>query len=627
MHNQYHSGSVLHSQIRLEAFTWDRGTTVDRIYFTPGLNIIGERTQTERTILLRLIRYAMGGSHSRIDSDIMTATSEVQLELTANEQRVMITRGFEHPTGNFPVRVADHPERLINPREMGEFFLDLLDIPKVYYQRNLSRILLSFNDLARAFVIDRDFSYTEILSQMPPEQRKEVVKLMLGLTTQEIADAEEEIRVTESKIQRLTDEIRGIERLLTDFQVGSLLEIEQRRANLHSLLDSFQNQEETLRKTIEQGATMAPNFNAYQSGEYQTLRDELIEHRSRIEDIENETAVLTKQLQEKSELRVQLESEVDRLERHTSSQFVLSTFMFSRCPRCLQPITTEMKQRERHVNCMLCGRPLKEESEFDNEAWSKALDDAKRAVQEAQQLLGHYRARIEVLEIEEARRKSRVHWLQAHLARQTVNYVSPLLEDLNLISERKAQVLQAISELDLEERQRRYSIKLQDESLPSLRNDRDALEARLKELQILRGRPGIRIEAFLSHFSSFMREAASSQYRSAAWDNTEYLPLINNQAYIKALTGYDLAIAVLGFHYALLAFKVEPPEYDTAHPGLLIVDEPQQQMMEPHQYQTIMRLLMELAEKHQSSVQVIVAATNVTGFSEYQKSIERIKRG
>jgi predicted nucleic acid-binding Zn-ribbon protein len=569
----------------------------------------------------------MGGSHSRIDNDIMAATKEVRLELIANEHRVMITRGFEHPSGNFPVRVDDRPVRLITPRDMGEFFLDLLNLPKVYYQRNLSRILLSFNDLSRAFVIDRDFSYTEILSQMPPEQRKEVVKQMLGLTTQEIADVEEEIRISESKIQRLTDEIRGIERLLNDFQVGSLLEIEQRHANLRYLLEGLQNQEDTLRKTIEQGATAARNINAYQGSEYQTLRDELIEHRSRIQDIENETAVLTKQLQEKTELSSHLESEVDRLERHTSSLFVLSTFTFSRCPRCLQPIISEMRYRETHGDCMLCGRPLEKEREFDNEAWSKALDDAKKAVQEVQQLLEHYQTRIDIMKTEEAQRRSRVQWLQAQLARQTISYVSPLLEDLNIISERKSQVLQELSELDLEERQRRYTIKLQDESLPSLRNERDILEIKLKELQVLRGRPGIRIESFLTHFSSFMRKTASSQYRSAAWDSIEYLPLINNQAYIKALTGYDLAIAVLGFHYALLAFKVEAPTYDTAHPGLLIVDEPQQQMMEPHQYQTIMQLLMELAEKHQHNVQIVVAATNVTGFFEYQKSIELIRRG
>ncbi len=129
---------------------------------------------------------------------------------------------------------------------------------------------------------------------------------------------------------------------------------------------------------------------------------------------------------------------------------------------------------------MLCGRPLEKEREFDNEAWSKALDDAKKAVQEAQQLLEHYHVRIEILNSEEAQRKSRVQWLQAQLARQTISYVSPLIEDLNLISEQKAKVLQELSELDLEERQRRYSIKLQDEALPSLRNERDILEIKFK---------------------------------------------------------------------------------------------------------------------------------------------------
>ncbi|MDD5368957.1 MAG: hypothetical protein PHQ40_07730 [Anaerolineaceae bacterium] len=359
MQNEVLSGSSLHPQIRLLSFRWDHEEKVEQIDFSPGFNIIGDRTQTERTVLLRLIRYAMGGSHSRIDNEIMNSTKRLQLELMANGQHIVMSRGFEHSSGTFPVLIEGQPERNLNPRDLGEFFLEILGLPKVYYDRNQSRTLLSFNDLARSFVIDRDFSYTDILAQMYPEPRKEVVKLMLGLTTQEIADIEEEIRTAENKIQRLTEEIRGIERLLSDFQIGSLIEIENRRTGLKSLPDKFLEQENGLRQTIEQAASQKTVVANYRGDEYQSLRNELIESRKRADVVENELAVLRKQSLEKSELKSLLEAEADRVERHTSSQSILSTFTFSRCPRCLQPITPVMRNQELDGDCMLCGRPLR----------------------------------------------------------------------------------------------------------------------------------------------------------------------------------------------------------------------------------------------------------------------------
>ncbi|MDD5368956.1 MAG: hypothetical protein PHQ40_07725 [Anaerolineaceae bacterium] len=253
----------------------------------------------------------------------------------------------------------------------------------------------------------------------------------------------------------------------------------------------------------------------------------------------------------------------------------------------------------------------------------KALDDAKKAVQETGQLLGHYQTRIDSLTKELQAQKTRIGWLQSQLTQQTATYVSPLMEDLSLIHARKTQTLQAMSELDMEEKQRRYTIKLQDESLPILREEREKFQTKLKDLQSMRGRSGERIEAFLSHFNGFMRRTASIQFKSASWDSSEFLPLINEQAPTKALTGFDLAISVLGFHYALLALKVEPPKYDTAHPGLLIVDEPQQQMMESHQYEAIMHLLVDLTQNHSDETQVIVAATNIEKFLEYLQPIEK----
>jgi hypothetical protein len=612
----------LESRLRLIRFAWDKGHQTDEIDFAPGLNLLSERDQTERTIILRLIRYAMGGSGSRIDDNIMRITREVQLEFLANGKVITTRRGFEHPTGKFQIMQEDRRERALSPNEMGEFLLEALEIPRVRYQYGERRTLLSFNDLARAFVVDRDFSYTEILSKVYPEPRREVVKLMLGLTTQEIANAEEEFRASELKLQRLNEEIRGIERLLSDFRVGTLLDIQQRRSNLLKLLDGTQRDEDALREKIQRAASQGPAFDEAQGKEeYQALRDELITQRARLTDIDSELSILNRQAQEKTDLKSLLESEVRKIERHATSQYVLSTFTFSRCPRCLRDIDAEMRDKEREGACMLCGRPLQVGAEFDGETWNKALADANKAVQEAEQLLAYYSSRSQVLKEERSAIQERVAWLQTELTRQTSRYVSPLVEDLSLINERRAQLLRAIAELDLEEKQRLYADDMRDKTLPELRKTRDQLQGKMKELQIRRGRAGQRVEAFLTHLTYFMRKTASGQFRSASWDESELLPRINDQEYTRAMSGFDLAISVLASHYALLALKVKPPSFDTAHPGLLIVDEPQQQMMEPHQYRSIMRLFTELADTYGDEVQIVVAATDSSGFEDYLQPI------
>jgi septal ring factor EnvC (AmiA/AmiB activator) len=572
------------------------------------------------------MRYAMGATHSRIDNSVMQATREVRLTFEANGKLVSTTRGFQHPNGKFPVVVEDQPTRLLDPDEMGEFLLYLLDIPRVRYQSGERARLLSFNDLARACVVDRDFSYTEILSKVIPEQRREVIKLMLGLTTQEIADVEEQIRDAELQLQRLNAEIRGVERLLADFRVGTLIEIEERRGNVQLQLTEIQDQENTLRARIEQVSSDALPEQSYKAEGYAALRQELIGVRERLNAVQGDLAVLARQVQEKTDLRELLESEVRKLERHTSSQYVLATFTFSHCPRCLRPIEAEMRERERSGDCMLCGRELQSEEQFDSNAWRKAVDDANKAVAEANQLINYYSDRIEGLQAEEKGIQQRIGWLEAELSRQTAHYVSPLVEDLSILSARRADALRALSQLELEENQRRYVDKLYGEELPALRRNRDELLGRLAELQLLRGRPSERIEAFLRHFHNFMRATASPQYRFSSWDAAEFLPMINEQPHTRALTGFDLAISVLAFHYALLALRVEPPSFDTAHPGWLIIDEPQQQMMRTEQYARIMQLLIRLATDHRDATQIIVAATNIEGLEDYLRPIETIRK-
>jgi hypothetical protein len=136
--------------------------------FNPGLNILHGKSQADRTILLRLIRYALGGSFERIDTKILEASIKVTLEITTNDGNIVLTRSCQHPYGNMEVEDKDGM-RSLTLKEVSPFLLEKLGLPQVFTKTstqdgNKRDNPLSFNDLARAFVIDRDISYSGIMA-------------------------------------------------------------------------------------------------------------------------------------------------------------------------------------------------------------------------------------------------------------------------------------------------------------------------------------------------------------------------------------------------------------------------------------------------------------------------------
>ena len=610
--------SKIVSGLRLIDFTWQRDDGTEVVEFVPGFNLLSEKTQIDRTLILRLIRYAMGGSHSRIDKGIADVTKLVTVRLTANQKIVTTSRGFKHPDGQLRVQI-DGEMRSLYPREVNALLVELLEIPQVRYQRGDVKTTLSFNDIARTFVIDRDFSYTQILAGMFPEERRLAVQVIMGLTTQEIADIEEKIADTSSEASKLIEQIKGIERLLNEFQIGSIEQLEQNSRTLKLQVNEFQEKEDSIRRIIRETA-IGVERQDYSPSEYSGMREDFIKKRNQFAEIEKELSTLESEISVKEDLKELLAGELNKLERHATSQYVLSSFTFSKCPRCLRPLTVEMRERERKGDCMLCDRHL-ETSDVTDEAWSKAVNETKTAVREAETLLELYRTRIEMLSLQRHEIGAEIDRLQKTMAEETTKYVSPLIEDLSILGHRRANLLSQLSEIKHQIRQRQYVDSMEQIELPRLREQLEELQLRLHELHVERNRRGSGVEAFLMHFRSFMRTTASDHFKTVAWDHSEFLPLINDQDHTKTLTAYDLVICVLAFHYSLLAMKVMPPTVDTPHPALLIIDEPEQQKMRSEQFQSVMDHLVRLADDYEERVQIIVAATNKAGFENYIRPI------
>ncbi|MGQ4871991.1 MAG: hypothetical protein ACP6IT_09160, partial [Candidatus Thorarchaeota archaeon] len=302
---------------------------------------------------------------------------------------------------------------------------------------------MSFNDLARAIVIDRDISYAGILSEVMPQSRREVVKVIMGLTTREIADMENRFRALETRHTQLKQEITAIRSFLASLDVPTLLEIEERRQSLLSQLAEIDAQEDAIREQVR--ADTAAGAPATEDGNvYETLRNELISKRRELEAHKREILNLIHQQQEKTDLRSVLEAEARRINRHLSSQHVVSTYTFSQCPRCLQPIEESMYNREAEGQCMLCGRSF-DTREQGIKAWEKALRDVNQTVNEVNQLLDHYQQRINDLRKIALVLEKRIQWLEQELFRETERYVSPLIEQIRLRTAERTAIERALS--------------------------------------------------------------------------------------------------------------------------------------------------------------------------------------
>jgi hypothetical protein len=602
----------IYPRLRLIKFRWEQvqDSVID---FPNGLCILHGKTQAERTVVLRLVRYALGGNANRIDDEDMKKSTSVKLRVGANDERIDITRSCQDINERVAIQGLSRTDPLssdsISVDRMSQYLIDKLGMPVVYMSRTRQgqsvEVPLSFKDYMRALFVDRDISYTDILGGLPDSTRSEVIKVIIGLTTREIADMENRRRFLETEKRQLEQRISTIRDFLKHLNVPTFEEIQLARQEVSARLAAIDEEELASRQQVRNTVvgTSAGNGGSL----YDKHRDELIANRQQLDEFKREVLDLIHYQREKEDLRAQLETEVDRLNRHLSSQHVISTFTFSMCPRCHLPIEEEMRRREDEGRCMLCARPFNTDT-HDSKSWEKVLRDTKQTIKEVDELLQHYKSRKEELQYEVARLDTLIGRVEQQLQRETEKYVSPLIEQIRLKSAERTQFERELSQLEYQEQQRKYAIQLEEVALPQEEKNLEEIKWELERLRQALGSESERYNTFLNHFRHFLRNVTLDRhFEDATWNPDEQLPYINGQPIKKAFTGPDLAVAVLGFHYSLLAMSVAPPKVITNHPKLLIIDEPEQQKMGKERYQQVMGLFGRLAIEYQDLIQVIIA--------------------
>jgi hypothetical protein len=574
------------------------------IYFENGLNIIRGRNSLGKTTALRLIHYGLGGSGENFIKEIADC-EYLLLDVELNGQSFRIRRHLQKQSAR--IRVFPVGEYGINKHfyfdyqlggEFSEFLLRSLgmpinEIPRGGRQAGETR-LVSFLEMFRLMYVSQDLGYVGIQAGQRYERMETAVfETLLDLSAARLFDLEVEKSKLEAQKDEVEAEIRHARQLMQELDIPTEDRINQRITELKNLKDEKTRELQELKQQLKGTPQWALD-----------LREEILEIDRAVQLSTEEITFLTQKLEEYRLSRNDALNEQRRLQRLDSSKRVLSSFTFSQCPRCSQSITDEMRAREEHDHCMLCGRGLMQEPmpQYDI---VKATSDLKDEVEELNQLIERYELSIKTAASRREKLLREKESKESELdERMGEHYTTAFVANVEATSSQVGSLVEKISQqqnfLDIWRRlDERYEILSQVESrIQEVENKLDALK-QIKE------QDKKKIDVFGDYFHNFIKEVFRD-YKYSRINEDSYKPVINNHEY----TGFSAVqkdAAILAYHYALLRYSLD---HNSNYPRFLMIDTPNKDDMDPDLYTRIMHQFAALKQQEEP-FQLIIATRGV----------------
>lgn len=349
--------------------------------FTRGLNIVlatsnradpRSTNKAGKTALVELIRHGFGNEQDKSKYHFAPIQNEIDtlwLEIESNGEVLTIERSLQQLMASVRVReggivpnIEKTPAGVIALDYLSEFILGALDIPVVSVKTAEGALTpLSFNLLARTFILHQKYSYGGILNQVQPESRKaDVIGFITGAISLRRFEIEQELAKIQSDAKEQEAYYNSVRAFLSKHNIPSIIEAYGRVQAAEEELAKAKEAQYNLQQRIKEATETEQED---RKGRIAALRAEMLKIEEGAARVER---VLFGLQQEEERIREVLSSLIQdrqKSERLQVSSTILSSVEFSICPRCLLNITPEMKAREQHARCSLCARPLRTTSD------------------------------------------------------------------------------------------------------------------------------------------------------------------------------------------------------------------------------------------------------------------------
>lgn len=549
--------------------------------FYPGVNVLYAKKNNDdprstnscgKTSLVELIQYGFGKTYDSkakyffapIMDKITTLFLEFETEkgvFTVERSLQTIMGAIKLHEGGYYKGIEKKPAETVKIDEMSDLMLDLTGIPKVSISTfQGEQTPLSFRLLMRAFIMHQEDSFAEILFKVQPESRKtDIIGFLSSMTSMERFPLEEKISKLRLEVDNLENFITQIRKYFIENQIPSIIQAGLLVDQAANELEIEKNKLISLQRSISSGQSeKRPGHTDIIRKKMFEVKEMISQHRQQLESLQNEE----KQIKE---LINSLKSDKNKSFHIQSSTKQLSSIEFKICPRCMQALSEDMRQRENMGRCKLCNRPIILNSDTLPSRLPKT-DDIDLQIKETEELLANTTKEINSIELLQQTLQRQELELGNELDNELAVYISPtvdqLIDQTNVVSEMKAKFIKAQSIQTqistLEERQA---------NLYKIKNDLSSLQDELDESKRF---SQSRREEFRQILERVLRGVDYPNLLTVNLEPQTLMPKLNGSLYDHEGTAFKALVTVC-YHLSLFTLAREKA---TWFPKFLVIDSP-----------------------------------------------------
>lgn len=561
------------------------------------LSIIAGEISTGKTSVLEFISYCLGGppfpQHPEIRGSVRSALLECEL---AGDVFSIERAAVDRPSASAVVHSAsldelDQPhaqsEHVLippsSPDSLSQFLLRKLGLSEVILKEAPTKSVsgvdhLSIRDLMRlVFVEHSDLDNKNLLLENSPHvvrlKHEQVIDLVFRAHDNTAASMAAEAKAVEEALAKHEADLRSIDAFLEEQDVPPEDIAEARMRDLEEMKASVSGRLGEIERKMAAAA---------QYGNEQRLAH--LEAANAARSLANEQRELGTQLERLTALAAQYDQDVKKLTFASEARMLFDPLGVSVCPWCLQPVDPTGEPVD--DMCLVCHQPLQTDDEADDVDIDRELRSIKSRKRELGTLLNETNSRIAGIRRSLADAREREVTTQAALDAAVSARFSPFIAERDTLHEERAAISQEARSLQNVLRMRASAGRRRAE-LGNLRQRRqELLDAEREALADRRSRRDA-VGELGQRFGEILRDFEFPKLSDPFLDE-RYLPHVRGNVYSGI--GSSGALTLISLAWYLAVFE-RSAEIHGAHPGFLMIDSPQKNLLprrgfEPDEFQS-----------------------------------------
>lgn len=537
--------------------------------FQRGVTVLAGPGSVGKTSLLNLIKWGFGGD-AILSPAVRTVGRQVMVDVDIGDRHVGLLRAINRGRNRVDVLGADgevETSLSADPADdrhatASDYLLEAVGVPSVQVPRSLvapseELTRITFNDVFSYLYLDQDEvarSTIHHLEGYRDVKRRQTFELLYGIIDPDIARLRREQATVAADRERLEANINAIRPFLERSGQLTEHELELRDAALSSEIAATERDLTLLRRS----ARASSPAQAEAESELGAITAERDRARERLLGARVDADAYRR-------VRAQLGQDLSRAVKAIVATPVFAGFEFERCPRCMQPLTTEHPSER----CRLCGQPDQPSLGADALEAERARIDAQIA--ETDGLIAEADATERALETTIETLDARLAGQRELIDRAARETVSPYVDQMASMSARLGELRGAHAALASS---RRYLTEMQRllAQRDALRQRAVELEAELANAQEEQSLALQRVNDLSEIFASILEELELPWLREAHIDTTTYLPIVNDERLEGLSSGSMKALVNTAYFLAGLTYAIRG--YPTLLPRFLMIDSP-----------------------------------------------------